>query len=275
VPDPRRAAGRQFPLPAMLTGAVLGLACGARTVSDLFRFVQELTTAQRRGLGFRGTAENPRIVPPPGEGCWRKVLAAVDPAELTRAVVDWQLSQRALPALLAIDGKTLHRGLATLVTLCDAQTGEPIAQLARGGPGHEKTLAHTLVDRLPAGALDGKLVGGDALYADTALVRKLVQQHGAVTFVQLKDNQLHAAQRSETLLTQHAPPFSPLPSNRVTAASTSATTAPSPSPPNNSASSTPRNSSKSNATAPTKPPASPAPAGGSLSSANHSLPVTP
>jgi hypothetical protein len=259
----------------MLTGAVLGLACGARTVSDLFRFVQELTTAQRRGLGFRGTAENPRIVPPPGEGCWRKVLAAVDPAELTRAVVDWQLSQRALPALLAIDGKTLHRGLATLVTLCDAQTGEPIAQLARGGPGHEKTLAHTLVDRLPAGALDGKLVGGDALYADTALVRKLVQQHGAVTFVQLKDNQLHAAQRSETLLTQHAPPFSPLPSNRVTAASTSATTAPSPSPPNNSASSTPRNSSKSNATAPTKPPASPAPAGGSLSSANHSLPVTP
>jgi hypothetical protein len=185
VPDPRRAAGRQFPLPALLAGAVLGLACGARTVSDLFRFVQELTPAQRRGLGFRGTVQNPRIVPPPGEGCWRKVLAAVNPADLTRVVVDWQLSERALPALLAIDGKTLHRGLATLVTLCDATTGEPLAQLARSGPGHEKTLAHTLVDSLPAGALDGKLVGGDALYADTALVRKLVQQQGALTVVQL------------------------------------------------------------------------------------------
>ena len=275
VPDPRRAAGRQFPLPAMLTGAVLGLACGARTVSDLFRFVQELTPAQRRGLGFRGTAKNPRIVPPPGEGCWRKVLAAVDPADLARVVLDWQLSQRALPALLAIDGKTLHRGLATLVTLCDATTGEPLAQLARGGPGHEKTLAHTLVDALPVGALDGKLIGGDALYADSALVRKLVQHHGALTVVQLKNNQLHAAQRSEALLTQHAPLFSLRPSNRVTAGSTSATTAPSPLPRNNSASSTPRNSSKSNATAPTRPPAKPAPAGGSSSSASPSPQLTP
>ena len=93
----------------------------------------------------------------------------------------------------SIDGKTLHRGLATLVTLCDATTGEPLAQLARGGPGHEKTLAHTLVDALPVGALDGKLIGGDALYADSALVRKLVQHHGALTVVQLKNNQLHAA----------------------------------------------------------------------------------
>ena len=275
VPDPRRAAGRRFPLPAMLTGAVLGLACGARTVSDLFRFVQELTPAQRRGLGFRGTAENPRIVPPPGEGCWRKVLAAVIPAELTRAVLNWQLSQQALPALLAIDGKTLHRGLATLVTLCDATTGEPLAQLAHGGSGHEKTLAQALVDSLPEGALDGKLVGGDALYANTSLVRKLVQEHGALTVVQLKDNQPRAAQRAEALLTQNATLFSPLPSNQGTAASTSATFAPSPLPQNNSASSTRRNSSKLNATAPTKPRQRPAPADGSLSSANHSPPMMP
>ena len=37
VVDPRAAAGRQFPLHAMLTSAVLALACGARTVSDIFR----------------------------------------------------------------------------------------------------------------------------------------------------------------------------------------------------------------------------------------------
>ncbi|MSU72980.1 MAG: hypothetical protein EXS43_11670, partial [Opitutus sp.] len=112
-------------------------------------FVQELNPTQRRGLGFWGHRQEPAHRSAPGEGCWRKVLAAVAPADLTRAVLDWQLSQRALPALLAIDGKTLHRGLATLVTLCDATTGEPLAQLARGGPGHEKTLAPTLVDGLP------------------------------------------------------------------------------------------------------------------------------
>jgi hypothetical protein len=38
VPDPRGAAGRQRPLPAMLTGAVLGLACTVRTVRDLVHF---------------------------------------------------------------------------------------------------------------------------------------------------------------------------------------------------------------------------------------------
>jgi hypothetical protein len=58
VADPRRAAGRQFPLHAMLASAVLALACGARTVSDLFRFTQELSAAQRRSLGFRCAKHN-------------------------------------------------------------------------------------------------------------------------------------------------------------------------------------------------------------------------
>ena len=38
VPDPRGAAGRQCSLSAMLTGAVLGLACTVRTVRDLVHF---------------------------------------------------------------------------------------------------------------------------------------------------------------------------------------------------------------------------------------------
>lgn len=227
VADPRRANGRQFPLHALLASAVLALASGARTVSDLFRFVQELTAAQRRALGFRSAPDNPRRVPPPGEGCWRKVLKLVPPAELTRAIVAWQLAQTTLPPLLAIDGKTLHRGLATLVTLCDAQTGEPLVQVAKCGQGHEKTLAHELVEALPAGLLEGAVVGGDALYADTALVRQLVQEQGAITLVQLKDNQLKAAARAEKLLTQQAPPFSPPHSNPATAVSTSVTFAPS------------------------------------------------
>jgi hypothetical protein len=226
VADPRRAAGRQFPLHAMLASAVLALACGARTVSDLFRFVQELSAAQRRALGFRCSPHNPKRAPPPGEGCWRKVLAALPPGELTRAVVAWQLDQASLPPILAIDGKTLHRGLATLVTLCNAQTGEPLVQVAKCGAGHEKTLAHELVDALPPGTLDGVLVGGDALYADTALVRQLVQEQGAITLVQLKDNQPKAAARAAALLAQPSPLFSPPPSNPATAASTSVKSAP-------------------------------------------------
>jgi hypothetical protein len=218
--DPRRAAGRQFPLHAMLASAVLAFATGARTVSDLFRFVQDLTVPQRRALGFRSAPDNAWRVPPPGEGCWRKVLAALPPGELTRAIVQWQIAQSTLPPLLAIDGKTLHRGLATLVTLCDAMSGEPIAQVAKCGQGHEKTLAHELVDALPPGTLDGAIVGGDALYADTALVRQLVQEQGAITLVQLKDNQPKAAAAAEKELAE-TPAFFFAPSrSQATAAST-------------------------------------------------------
>lgn len=239
VADPRRAQGRQFPLHALLASAVLAIACGARTVSDLFRFVQELTPAQRRSLRFRSAPDNPNRVPPPGEGCWRKVLQALDPHELTRAVVIWQLAQTTLPPVLALDGKTLHRGLATLVTLCDASTGEPIVQVAQCGPGHEKNLARALIGALPCGTLDGAIVGGDALYADASLVRPLVQDQGAITLMQLKDNQPKTLARAEALLVRDAPLFCPPGSNPATAGSTSATCAPSPLHPSRLASSTP------------------------------------
>lgn len=75
-------------------------------------------------------------------------------------MLDGQLSRRARRAWLAIDGKSLHRRLPTRVTGCDAPTGEPRAELARRGPGHEKTRADPLVDALPAGALDSQSIGG-------------------------------------------------------------------------------------------------------------------
>lgn len=249
VTDPRRAAGRPFPLHAMLASAVLALSCGARTVSDLFRFVQELTPAQRRALRCRSAPDNAWRVPPPGEGCWRKVLKALPPAELTRVVVAWQLAQTSLPPLLAIDGKTLPRGLATLVTLCNAETGEPLVQVAQCGPGHEKNRAHALLAALPPGTLDGAIVGGDALYADPALVRPLVQEQGAIALVPLKDNRKKAAARAGVLLAQEAPPFFRPRSKSATAASTSVTAGFSPSPRKSSASSTPPSCSKSSAPA--------------------------
>ncbi len=113
-----------------------------------------------------------------------------------------------------------------MVTLCDACTGEPLVQLARSGPGHEKALTHELLDALPPAALDGKLVAGDALYADPSLVRELVQEQGAVTLVQLKANQPSVAAKAEALLAQHSPLFCPPACNPATAASTRSATAP-------------------------------------------------
>jgi hypothetical protein len=100
-------------------------------------------------------------------------------------------------------------------------TGEPLIQVAKCGQGHEKTLAHELVDALPPGTLDGAVLGGDALYADTALVRQLDQEQGAITHVQLKDNPPTAVAAAEKALAD--PSFFLRPHRRsATDASTSA-----------------------------------------------------
>jgi len=85
------------------------------------------------------------------------------------------------------------------VTLRLAQPAELLAARAALDAGHylgaPKPAECDLVDSLPRGTLDGKIVGGDALHADDEPVRQLVQRQGAVTFMQLKNNQPTAARR--------------------------------------------------------------------------------
>ena len=93
VKDPRSSRGRQFPLSAMLVAAVPAKCCGESTVTGTFRFCQELSWPQRAKLGFRSTPKARKIVPPPSEGCWRKLLGDVDPVELAKALNAWMQSQ--------------------------------------------------------------------------------------------------------------------------------------------------------------------------------------
>lgn len=210
VTDPRSRKGRQFPLGAMLATAVLAMCCGESTVSGIFRFCQDLTSPQRRLLGFRPNPEARRVVPPPGEGCWRKVLGAVDPDELAKVLNAWMQAQRdkgELPPLLSIDGKVIGKNLATLVSLVDARDGTPVAQAAAPGIGHEHKLATQLVAALPQGALEGKTLSGDALYSNKNLVRTVVQDCGGDVLVQLKANQKTTLEEATRRLSQDAPPF--------------------------------------------------------------------
>jgi hypothetical protein len=210
VKDPRSRRGREYPLGAMLATAVLALCCGAKSVSDIFRFCQDLSSSQRRNLGFRSKPVAPRVVPPPGEGCWRKVLSMVDPEELTKALNGWlqvQSKQGTLPELLSIDGKVIGNNLATLVSLVDARDGSPVAQAAAPGNGQEHKLTDQLVKALPQRALEGKTVKGDALYSNKNLVREIVQERGGDVLVQLKANQKTTLEEVTRRLSHTAPPF--------------------------------------------------------------------
>jgi hypothetical protein len=56
---------------------------------QVFNFLGKHFSAQRANLGFRSNPEARKVVPPPGEGCWRKVLGAVDPKELAKPLNAW------------------------------------------------------------------------------------------------------------------------------------------------------------------------------------------
>jgi predicted transposase YbfD/YdcC len=210
VPDPRSRRNREFTLGAMLATTVLALCCNESTVSGIFRFCQDLSSQQRRSLGFRSKPAAPRVVPPPGEGCWRKVLGAVDPEGLATALNAWMQSQSAagtLPSLLSIDGKVIGNNLATIVSLVDATDGSPVAQAAASGNGQEQKLTKQLVRELPQAALEGKTVCGDALYSNKNLVREIVQERGGEVLVQLKANQKTTLEEATRRLSWEAPPF--------------------------------------------------------------------
>lgn len=210
VKDPRARRGRQYPLAALLTTAVLVQCCGEHTVTGIFRFCQDLTSAQRANLGFRANPKARKVVPPPGESCWRKVLSTVDPEELSRALDPWLQSQSdkgELPELLSIDGKVIASNLATIVSLVDAADGSPVAQAAASGNGQEQKLTKQLIKALPEAALEGKTLSGDALYSNKNLVREVVQERGGEVLVQLKANQKTTLEEATRRLSQSAPPF--------------------------------------------------------------------
>jgi hypothetical protein len=109
VPDPRKARGRRHGLQAVLLLAVGAVLAGARSYAAIAHWA--------------GCAEEAVAVcgPPPHATTFGRVLAAIDPAALQRALTGWVLArrqarrgQRTRPArgegrqVLAVDGKTLR-----------------------------------------------------------------------------------------------------------------------------------------------------------------------
>ena len=182
----------------------------AKSVSDIFRFCQDSTGAQRRNLGFLSNSKAPRVVPPPGEDFWRKILRRVDSGELAEALNRWRLTQgEGVPELLSIDGKVIGNNLATLVSLVDAADGSPLTQAAAPGNGQEQKLTDILLESLPDEALEAKTLSGDALYCQKDLTRTIVQEKGGHVLLQLKGNQKHTRDIVTGLMEKASPPFCP------------------------------------------------------------------
>lgn len=190
VPDPRARRGVRYRFTAILAVAVCATLAGARSYSAIAEWTSDAPALVRAALGLAGPA--PDLVT-----IWR-VLTAVDPAALDRAIGSWVTAQLAGPgpdpvrAVLAVDGKTLRGARAGqdraphLMACLDHGSGAVCAQVAVDGKSNEIPMFAPLLDQIPG--LAGALVTADALHAQREHASYL-HRRGAHYLLTVKGNQ--------------------------------------------------------------------------------------
>ena len=218
VPDPR-SKSRQHRIGPLLCLVAPGILCGGTNLNAILRHARRLTQAQRRLLGVLGRRYRADskiwIYRVPDYGTFRKLLRDLDLDAFGRVLTAWLGAHRgALPAPLALDGKTVRQKPGTIVCLCDVEQKVPVAVAATTAPGGEHACARALL-RSGEVSLLNATVSLDALYTYHEDAGIIVQEKGGDYLISLKDNQpTVSAYVAEQLA---APPFLPPPRRAATA----------------------------------------------------------
>jgi DDE_Tnp_1-associated/Transposase DDE domain len=204
IPDPRGAHGRRHSCSAMLATVVCAVLCGARG----YEAIAEWIHAQLREIWYLlGYFRRP-----PTAGAFRYLLMKLDPDVLEAALREWiaqhvDTSSVDLPAL-AIDGKMLcgtlaeHGRSVALLSLFDQTTGCVLSQMEVPADTNEAKAALPILKTL---TLEGRVVTGDAMFAQPEICREIVDSGGDYLLV-VKDNQ---HELKATIAGDFLPGFSP------------------------------------------------------------------
>jgi hypothetical protein len=131
VDDQRRAQGKKYYLPTVLSLSVAAVLCGMRGYKDLSLWVQSLGQKARSRFRCRkrdGQYEVPSLT------VIRRALITVNPEEMNRALNAWSAQFGRIDESLAIDGKTMcnaidHEGKqAHIMSAIGHQSGQCYAQ---------------------------------------------------------------------------------------------------------------------------------------------------
>jgi predicted transposase YbfD/YdcC len=201
--DPRRRAGRRYPLACILGICAAAVLSGARDYQAIADFAAALTKQQRRRLRcWRNPRTNTYEVPT--KTTFWNVLTAIDPAELDTRLGQWlcRLDGAATDAL-AIDGKTVKGAWTSaerqlhLFSAFAHDSSVVYSQCAVDEKSNEITHVETLLDDVE---LDGKVVSGDAMHTQRRTAHYLVQERGADYLFTIKKNQPELLSKAQRML---------------------------------------------------------------------------
>lgn len=191
LPDCRKRRGIRHRYRTVLTIALAGVLCGARSFAALGEFATSLTQPQLKHLGARFDKKTGRHQPP-SESTLRRVLQASNAEALDRLLGQWLLAQSDPNDPLAVDGKTLRgarRKDGSQVHLLSAflhQQGVTVAQIEVEQKTNEIPEFKRLLNPLD---IQGRVVTADAMHTQQQTARYLVEEKAAHYLFTVKDNQ--------------------------------------------------------------------------------------
>jgi hypothetical protein len=207
APDPR-GKNTRLRIGPVLAIVALALLAGRRDISEIARFAQTLSQAQRRHLGLPRKQGAQAFWQVPTYSVFYQVLTRMDPEAFARLLDQWLLQQAGrLPQALALDGKMIRERVG-LLTLAQHEDGAPCAVAVydqkKGTPRGEQTVATALLKNLPA--LDGQTITADPLHCQKPNAAVIVEKGGEYLF-QVKGNQPALLQQAEAFDAMTATPF--------------------------------------------------------------------
>jgi hypothetical protein len=203
IPDPRKARGIRHKIQSILVVAVCATLAGAKSFIAIAEWAAEQSRETLLKLGSkRGKSPSERTI--------RRVLHAVDPADVDRCTGAWVAAQMQLQGrAIGIDGKTLRgsrdgdKGAVHLLSAIVHGSGTVVAQIVVDKKTNEITRVQPLLAELN---IEGAVVTTDALLTQRKIARHIVQDRHADYVFTVKDNQPTLRQDIETLNLDAFPP---------------------------------------------------------------------
>lgn len=202
--DQRQPRGLRYKLTPVLVLVVLAKLCGANNPIEIARWVEYRAAGLKEALGLNW----PRM---PHHSTYRRVLqTALELSELEQiAGASLKTLAQASGAVLNLDGKTVRGTIAKgatrglhLLAVQQAQTNAVVAQTALRVAENEISAAKRLLKKAQ---IKGKIITGDAIFAQRELSRQVVHQGGDYVW-KVKQNQAQLLNQIEQFFQREAGP---------------------------------------------------------------------